>query len=299
MQSLDWLNAMLATEHAAALLALLASFMFALSAHLQHVGLRHVGAQSATLIVMFVTALIYWAAAPFFISAWYWWTGATALFVFAGLFRPAISMSFWVHGIQLLGPTLNAALASSGPLFAAGIAILLLNEPLTLPTAIGTLAVVIGVMVASQRSKNTKQDWPLWAVLLPLGAAFLRAIANAVTKIGFEEVPSALFASMVSTTVSLVILCGLFIGQKRRLEFHASGYRWLVTAGIVNALAVYLLAAALKVGKLIVVAPVIAISPIFAMGLGLLFFRGDKITLRKVMTIAFVVPGVILVIVYG
>lgn len=290
---------MLASEHAAAILALFASFLFALSAHLQHVGLRDVEARSATLFILAVTAGIYWLVAPFFVSRWYWFTGATALFVFAGLFRPAISMSFWVKGIQLLGPTLNAAMASSGPLFAAGFAIVLLGEPLTLPTAIGTLAVMAGVLVAALRPQGAKHDWPLWAILLPLGAAFLRAIANAVTKIGFEEVPSALFASLVSTTVSLVILSVLFVARRHRLEVHKRGYAWLFAAGVVNALAVYLLSAALQVGKLIVVAPVIAVSPVFAMLLGLILFRGDAITWRKVATIAFVVPGVMLVIVYG
>jgi len=286
-------------EHAPVVFALSASFTFALAAHIQNLGLRDGDWRTATLIIMATTAGLYWLAAPFIIAPSYWWTGACGLFVLAGLFRPALSISFWVKGIQMLGPTLNATLSAGSPLFAAMFGILLLGESMTLPVALGTLAVFAGALAAAWRPGGTKLDWPMWAVLLPLAATFLRNIAHAITKIGFEEVPSPLFAGLVSTTVSLVLVGAYFFAQGVRCDLPRRDIGLLVLSGALNALAVYLLNAALSVGKLIVVAPILAVSPVFAMMLSLLVFRRDVITWRKVLTLCLVVPGVILVILSG
>lgn len=282
-----------------ALLALAAAFLFALSAHVQSIGLQGGDTRAGTLVTIASTAAVYWLVAPLVVEASYWLTGAAVLFALTGLFRPALSINLWIRGIKLLGPTLNAALSATGPIFAAGFAILILGEALTLPAALGTLAVVAGVAAAYLRRDGTSIDWPAWAVALPLGAAFLRAAAHAITKLGFAEVPSPLFASLVSNTVSLFIVGVMFLASGVRLEGSARDYRWFVLAGLINAAAVYLLNQALELGQVITVAPIIASSPVFAMLLGLFVFKREVITWRTAATIALVVPGVILVVVYG
>ena len=52
---------------------------------------------------------------------------------------------------------------------------------------------------------------------------------------------------------------------------------------------------ALEIGKVITVIPIVSISPIFAMLLGLFFFGKETITWRTFVTIVLVVPGVVLV----
>ncbi len=240
---------MASTAYLPALLALAAAFLFALSAHVQNIGLQGGDARAGTLITIASTAAVYWLAAPLLVASSYWLTGATVLFALTGLFRPALSINLWVRGIKLLGPTLNAALSATGPIFAAAFALLLLGEHVTLPVALGTLAVVAGVAVAYLRRDGGTLDWPAWALVLSLGAAFLRAAAHAITKLGFAEVANPFFAGLVSNTVSLILVFLVFWAKGRRFDGSVRDYRWFVVAGLINALAVYLLNQAPELGQ--------------------------------------------------
>ena len=51
--------------------------------------------------------------------------------------------------------------------------------------------------------------WPLWALLLPLGAAALRGGIQPIAKVGFVEVPSPMFAALIMSATSVVVLAAL------------------------------------------------------------------------------------------
>lgn len=278
------------------LFALLAAFLFALSAHVQHLGLTESNTRQATLIVIATTAAIHWLVAPFFVTASFWVPAAVFLFILSGLLRPTLSISLWVEGINRLGPTLNAGLSASGPIFAAAFAILLLGEPLTAQVAIGTLAVILGVLISTLRRKGVVYDWPLWAVLLPLGAASFRAAAHAVTKLGFAHVPSPVFSGLVATTVSFLILAVRFRLAGDTFTSSPIQYFWFFASGVTGAIGVFALNSALVHGQVIVVSPIVASSPVFALLLAILVFRREKLTWRTIATIVMVVFGVVLVI---
>lgn len=278
------------------LFALLAAFLFSLAAHLQHLGINDGNTRQATLIIIATTSLLHWLAAPFTISPEYWLTGAALLFALSGLIRPALSITLWVEGIKRLGPTLNAGFSASSPVFAAGFAILLLDEPLTSKVAIGTLGVVAGILISTIRPKGIAQSWPLWAIMFPLGAAAFRAAAHAINKLGFAEVPSPVFAGVVATTVSLVILSLRFRIAGERFNCRPNEYFWFVMSGLTSAGGVYALNVALQHGQVITVSPIVASSPVFALLLAILVFRKETLTWRTFATIALVVSGVILVI---
>lgn len=277
------------------LLAMLAAFLFSLSAHVQNIGLSTENTHVGTLAVVAATAAIYWLAAPFVVSPVYWLTGATLLFALAGLVRPTITMILWVEGIKRLGPTLNVGLAASGPIFSATFAVLLLGEILTPQIAMGTALVITAVLIAALRRSDSKVGFPAWAVFLPLAASFIRASAHAVTKLGFAEVPSPFFASLVAVTVGFCLLVVRFRWHRQTIDLRGPGLKYFALAGVFNAMAIYLLNAALELGQLIAVAPVLALGPIFAMLLGLFVFRRETLTWRTYATIGLVVPGVLLI----
>jgi len=277
------------------LMAVIAAFLFALSAHVQHVGLDTADTHSGTLVVVGSTAISYWIVAPFIVPAAYWFTGAALLFAATGLIRPTMTMVLWVEGIKRLGPTLNAGLASGGPIFSAMFAILILGEVMTVPIAIGTTAVIAGVLAAALRRRGSTAAFPAWALLLPLAAAFLRAAAHAITKIGFTEVPSSFFAGLLATTVGFALLTSRFLWNGYKIDVRSRGHKFFVLAGVLNAVAIYVLNLALQLGQLIAVAPIISLSPVFAMLLGLYVFGREEVTWRTVLTIALVVPGVVLI----
>jgi len=280
-------------------LAVLSAFLFALSIQFQHLGLRHADPRTGTLVSIAATAAVYWLAAPFFIDVMYWFTVGTLWFAAVGLFRPALSARLAITSVKYLGPTLTSGLAATQPIVAAAAAIIILGEILTFPIALGTAAVVLGVFVAGLAPGGLKRGWPLWAISLPLGAAFFRAIGHPITMLGYETAPSPYFAGLVAYSVSFIISFGAFGVGSRKLPRLSLNMGWFALAGAINGLSIYCLNWALATGKLLTVAPIVSCSPVFAMALGYFVFKKETITWRTVATVALVVPGVVVVIVYG
>lgn len=281
--------------HAAILFALASAFLFALTNHFQSLGLEGSDARTGSLINIATGAAFYWLLAPFFLESWYWFTWGIVLFALVGIIRPSLSSFLAIQSIHVMGPTLTSALTASAPIFGALFAIFLLGETLDLKTAIGIAAVMAGAVVASYRPQGIVRDWPLWAISLPVGAAFVRASGHAVTKLGLEDVPSPSFAVLVSNTVSLVIASAAFRIEGRSITGNRKSIGWFVASGIAAAISLHFLNSALQIGELVAVVPIVSATPVFTMLLGLFVFRREKFSWRMVATIALVVPGVMLV----
>lgn len=280
-----------------ALLALTSAFLFALSIQVQSLGLDLVDFRSGALINIGATALMYWVLSPWFIESSFWFAEATFLFALVGLFRPALSLNLAVAGVKILGPTLTSGLAATAPVFAAFFAIVLLDENMTFPIAIGTGGVVAGILVmATKPSGGQSRMWPLWAMSLPLGAAFFRAVGYPVTMIGFKELPDPFFAGLVSYSVSLLVALCVFKIQRCEFAVISVGYGWFVLAGMINGISIYSLNTALKFGQLLTVAPIVACSPLFTIIIGWLFLKREIITWHMVLSTSLVVSGIIVVV---
>ena len=153
----------------------------------QNLGLRYADSRTGTLIQILAASMLYWLMAPWFLHKAYWLTSAVVVFAAIGLFRPFLSANLALAGVRHLGPTLTTTLASTAPLFAALFAVTLLGESFTPPVLVGTLVIVFAIALLTRPGK-TKTVWPLWALLLPLGAAAFRALGHAFTKYGLDAV---------------------------------------------------------------------------------------------------------------
>ena len=278
------------------LLAVLSAFLFALSIQIQNLGLQSADPRTATLVSISATAIVYWIISPLYLETSYWLTSATLLFAGVGLFRPVLSQTLAIKGIKTLGPSLTSGLAATTPLFAAGFAIILLDESITLSITLGTGAVILGVFVSSLQPGGIKRGWPLWAISFPFGAAFFRALGHPLTMIGMDSVPSPLFAGLVAYTVSSIVAYSAYKIEGRSIPRMNSGYAYFALAGIINGLSIYSLNTALQGGQLLSVAPIVACSQMFVMGLGFFIFKRETITWQIVATIGLIMPGIILVI---
>lgn len=281
--------------HTAVVYALISAFLFALTNHLQSIGLDGADPRSGSIVNIATGAVGYWLLAPFYMEAWFWLSTGALWFAVVGLIRPSMSQALALSSIKIMGPTLTSALTASAPLFGALFAILILGEHLDLKTAIGTLAIVAGAAVAAYRRQGVVRGWPLWALLLPLGAALVRATGHAGTKIGLADVPSPSFAVLLGNSVSLVVALAAFKVEGRRITGTMRSHKWFIAAGLCAALSLHFLNSALQIGNLIAVVPIVSASPVFTMLLGLLIFRRETFSWRTVATIALVVPGVILI----
>lgn len=284
-------------HYTAALYALVSAFLFALTNHFQSIGLQGgADVRSGSLINIATGALMYWALAPFYLEGWYWLTSACALFALIGLFRPSLSSAMALSSIQHMGPTLTSALTACAPIFGAAYALVLLGEHLTFKIAFGTLLVIAGAVVAAYRRQGVLRDWPLWALILPIGAAFVRASGHVGTKLGLEDVPSPSFAVLISNTVSLIVAAIAFRIEGRPFTGDLHSHKWFIAGGVAAGLSLHFLNSALQLGTLISVVPIVSAAPVFTMLLGVLIFKREIITWQTFLTTALVVPGVILVV---
>ena len=282
------------------LLSLAAASLFALGNQLSRVALRYVDSQTAVLWQIGVSVSIYWLAAPFYMEAWYWTASVLPLLLVLGCFRPLVSANLGMAGTRILGPTINAMVSATAPLFGVALGVFLLAETLSWEVAIGSVGIVAGVVLISWRGQSSR-TWPLVALALPIGAALVRSLSHAFSKIALEEIPSPFFVALVAYSVSFVLALA---NQARtgRSGFDAvapGGVKWILVTGACYGTAVLVLNTALLHGRLIVVAPIVACIPLFTLLLGAAVFREDAITRRVVIAVLIVVPCVALIGVRG
>ena len=278
-------------------LAFASAFLFAVGVQLQNLGLKYGRSQTGALISMLGSTVLFWLFSPWFLQLWYWGTSAVVIFALVGVFRPFLTSNLAIAGIRHLGPTLTSILASTAPVFAAFFAIVILGETLTIPIALGTLTIVLAIGLLARKSE-AKSTWPVWALALPVGAAVLRALGHALTKLGLDIIPDPLFAGLVSYSVSLVIALGSALGQRKRTPARlrwTPGLLWFFCGGIVNGISIWSLNTALNMGDVVKIIPIVALSPVFTLLLGLFVFRRETLTLRIGLALLLIVPGVILV----
>ena len=130
---------------------------------------------------------------------------------------------------------------ATAPLFGLGLGFVVLAEALSIEIAVGALGISVGVAVLSWRGE-TRRQWPLYALLFPVGAAFLRAVGHAIVKIGFTKLPDPFFAALVAHNVSLVLaLLNNRRGRRRRQRIPRAALPWLILTGLVLGIAVLVL----------------------------------------------------------
>src|SRR4029077_7069044 len=119
------------------------------------------------------------------------------------------------------------------PLFAVLVAIVFLGEPLTVAAAVGTGAIVLGVVAFTARGERSSRQWAAWAILLPLAGAAIRGGAQAAVKGGLALWPDPYTAVLIGYTVSCVTI---FAGSRTLVPKEAAplnrrGVLWFVSVG--------------------------------------------------------------------
>jgi drug/metabolite transporter (DMT)-like permease len=259
------------------LLALFASACFGLALVVTQFGLRHVEAADGALVSIPLMAVLFWALSPAVLDFAGWEGAAAAIFALVRLFFPAVVTLLTYEANQRMGPTIAGAVGSTAPLFAVGAAVLFLGERLTPVAAAATLAVVAGIVTLSWQPKAATGRWPTRLLLLPLTAALLRGLAQAVAKVGLAIWPSPFAASLIGYSVSVASVAA--DARLRRgvtwPRLNRKGVSWFALVGLCNGAAVLSMYAALNRDAVTLVAPTVATYPVFALLFGALLLPGS------------------------
>lgn len=284
----------------ALLFAIAAALLFGLNPHIQNRALDDTDPLTGALYSVTATAAMFWLFSPFFIE-WAWFGTHTALiFAGVGLIFPAFGQRLQIASIATVGPAITSACGSFMPVFAILPAVIFLGESFGMQASFGLLLLTSGLLVAALGRGNIKRNWPLWALLLPLGASFVRGLAQPIIKFGYSEIPSAYFATMLMATVSVGTLLVLRAFAKPQSKasgpLSKSGKQRFLISGIINGLGILSVNLALSFGDVSKVTPLLATAPLFTLGLGAWVFRREVLGWQHLAIVVVALAGAVLVV---
>jgi drug/metabolite transporter (DMT)-like permease len=281
---------------AAPLLALVAAACFGGALVVTQFGLRHARPVVGATVSVTCTLLIWCALAPFMLDLRGWHVGALAIFAVVGLFYPAIVTLLTYESNRQLGPTLTGAVSCTAPLFAVLTAMLLLDERLALPTALGAGVIVVGLFMLMARAPL--RTAPGWRLVLPFSGAVLRGVAQTLTKFGLLLWPSPFTAALVGYTTSAAVMWGADAASSARAARRISraGVLWFMAVGVLNGSAVLLMYHALNIGSVSAVSPIVATYPLFTMLFSAMFLRTETLSTKAVAGVILAISGVAVIL---
>jgi len=275
--------------------ALLASISFALFAVYGWLGLRHSTPLTATVIslaartITLGIALVLFGGVPDFAKR------ALVVFIILGLMQTVISLLTFM-GLQKIGTSRSQPLRNSYPLWSTVIAIALMGERASAAVLLGTLLVVAGVVIISWKPEVAPPSYRWWHVVYSMVAGFLAGVAFPLRRYGLTITNEPVFFSFVVAIVSLLgaVPYTLWTGGERKLIWHRRAVIDFFLSGFFEALGALLTLIALTTGRVVIVSPIVATTPLFSLMISLIFLRvKERITTVTVLGTMAVVVGTI------
>ena len=285
---------------AAAFLALAAALCFAVALILTQYGLRTMPSWRSPLYSIGGSAVAAWILALAFVDRAGFQLEAALIFAGVGVIFPVAVSILSVRSNERLGPAVAGAVGNVTPVFAVLGAVLLLGEKVGLGQVAGLAMVVAGVGLLAMRGGAGGRQWRVWVLLLPLSAAMIRGAIQPAIKTGLALWHEPMAAAAIGYTMSSIVILAL-VGRRAWREGPADrrGVWWFTGVGMFNGAATFLLYAALGLGSITLVAPLVAVFPLIALVLSLIFLRNERLPLVGLAGVLVSVAGVILLLVGG
>jgi len=289
-----------AANLAPTLLALGAAFCFALALILTQFGLRTMPSWRSPLYSIGGALVVAWMAAIVFVDWSTFNLDGALIFAGVGCIFPVVVSILSVRSNERLGPAVAGAVGNVTPIFAVLGAVLFLGEHLGLLQLAGLAMVVGGVALLALRGGTGGRHWSVWVLGLPLAAALVRGAIQPAIKTGLALWPEPLAAAAIGYAFSTVVIVSL-VGRRALSEGPAirSGVLWFLCVGFANGSATFLLYAALGLGSITVVAPLVALFPLMGVVMSWMLLRGEHLHTIGLLGILVSVAGVILLLLGG
>lgn len=256
-------------------------------------GLKYSTPATVTLVSILMQNLLLWTGvfATGGIHAVPW--EGVALFSLVGIFQLGVRLLAYT-GVEKIGASRSSALQSVSPLISASLAIALLKETTTALIIAGTFLVVIGIVLVSWRPEEQQRDFRRRHLLLPLGAACLTGMNHPIRSYVLSMANEPLFFSALMGTVSLAgFLIYLAVSPRsQRLDWNRQAIVPFIATGLFETVSILCIITALSVGQVVVIAPIAASYPVWALIEARIFLRDvEPISWRIVLGILSVVAG--------
>jgi len=219
---------------------------------------------------------------------------AVLLFVLVGITQLGVRLLAYT-GVHKIGASRSSALQAISPLIAAVVAIATLHEEPRAAVLLGTLLVVGGIILVSWRPEEQIPTFRWWHLLFPLAAAFLTGINHPIRRYALSLSSEPLFFAALMGSASLAGFAGyLLLFPSERLVWNTRALLPFAATGLFETLSILSIVTALSVGSVVVVAPIAATYPVWAL-LGTVIFLRDveQVNIRTAIGTLSVVSGTI------
>lgn len=207
-----------------------------------------------------------------------------------------------------LGAARTGVLLGTLPLFGAGLAALVLDEPLTLPIGLGLVLVVagVGIVLSARGSGGGLEPGRLrWGAAAGFAAALCWSASPVLIRFGLRGLPSPLTGAALGMAASAVVygLAVLATARRARRSHVTPRTRYLlVAAGAAVSLSIWMQWTAFDLAPIAVALAVLQLTPILVVALAVTVggdvLRGDE--RLRVWTGAIVtVSGSLVVVAFG
>lgn len=284
-------------DFSAQLVALASTAVYAAGNLYARVGLIHSTPLVVTLISLIVQTVVVWTILLGRGSVPSADPRALAVFIAVGIALPVVRWLSYT-GIARIGSARSSSLRSTHPFFSAALAIAFLGEPARQNIILGTLLIVAGIFITCWESKRYRNDARPLDATFPLAAAFFSGIIHPYTRYALTITNEPLLYAAVVGLTSLLCLGGylLISGQGRDMVWpDRRALRSFVSASLFETGGFLLFSAAVSLGPVVLVAPIMATTPMWVLLGSILVLRDlEKVTLRTALGSSAVVAGTIL-----
>lgn len=280
------------------LISFLSALFFATGIVCSQFGLRHMPGLVGGSISVPTSAVFFVLLSPFTVNWQGWDNGSAAIFAVSGLVYPAAVTLLNFASNTRLGGNLTAALGNLTPLFAISLAVIFLGEVLHIGqiTGIAVLFAGLGLITLARIQSHTRAG--LWLLLIPVAGAALRGATQPLVKTGLAAWPDAFAAATIAYVMSASVIWSMRLAVgPRDYGYSRTGVLWFILIGLCNGFALLTLYAALNLGPVTAVAPVVASYPLITYAINRLVLRERAASPLGLAGIGLSVVGVILLLV--
>lgn len=189
------------------------------------------------------------------------------LYILTGIFNFLLARTFNYTGISFLGPSRNSAIVATRILFATFFSFLLLDESLNFYVLIGVFMAFIGVVLVSLSQDKSQKSFSYTGLTFALLTAFFVGISVVLIReadmLSSLSVDGVLIAYL---TASILYTPGAIYRQLKSKDFYSKNmFIILAISGILSGIAQTSRYAALEFSPVVVVASIVAATPLGTM----------------------------------
>ena len=283
--------------------ALLSSLFIGVNTIVIKKSLSRANAFTVAALLTFFGALIFWILGAVTLPMEILWRSpkASLVFIVAGIFAPALVRWIFFASMNRVGASVSSSILATIPAFAAVIAVVFLDERVTVPMAAGLMMIVGGIVVFQRDLNGNGSDKNVrrMDLALPLLGALVGAIAINLRKLGLGEINSPVLGAVLGFTSALlvyVIIVTVSPSIRRGFRFKMRDMPFFLAGGLSLAMGWLCIFYALSHGDVVLVAPLAGLYPIIVLILSVFLLKDvEKVTKMTVIGCCVVMAGVLLV----